>query len=189
MEINHYGDTVMGVVPQENIVEGRMILLTSNVHSRNYGSQAELPGVKLPDTAAESVRARYVLVFEQENRKPPIYQPHPSYDWDMRFGFNQDTNAPFDATVYITPPNVQIGHTIPSGGGAVAFGEGIYTVTSGNFVYSADIETPGTALQACNTAEDGADEAGKLKVGTTNPVAEVVYYDSTNAKLQFKIYH
>ena len=69
MEINHYGDTLLGLVAQENIVEGRMILLTTNVHSRNFGSQTDLPGAKLPDDATESTRAKFCVAFEQEDRK------------------------------------------------------------------------------------------------------------------------
>jgi len=189
MELNHYGDTVMGVVAQEDTVEGRMVLLTANVHSRNYGSQSDLPGVKLPDTAAEAGVARYVLKFEQDNRSLPIYQPHPQFSYALRHGFDQDANAPFSATVYITHPGVQDGQTIPSGTGCVAYGEGVYTVTSGNYIYSASIETPGTQLDVANTAEDGASSAGKLMVGTSNPVAEVVRYDSSTGDLEFKILH
>ena len=189
MEINHYGDTVMPVVAQENTVEGRMVLLTTNVHSRNYGSQTDLPGVKLPDTAAEAARARYILKFEQDNRTLPIYQPNPSYSNALRYGFDQDANAPFSATVYLTHPGVQDAQTIPSGAGCVAYGEGIYTVTSGNYVYSANIETPGNPLQVCNTAEDSESTSGKLKYGNTNPVAEVYRYDSSTGDLEFKILH
>jgi len=189
MEINHYGDTLLGLVAQENIVEGRMILLTTNVHSRNFGSQSDLPGAKLPDDATESTRAKFCVAFEQDNRSLPIYQPHPAYSWALRYGFDQDANAPFEAEVYLTHPGVQEGQTIPSGQGAVGIGdESILTVPSGAYVYSAEIEVPGAYLDVCNTDEDGADEAGKLKVGTTHPVAEVVRYNDTTNRLTFRIF-
>lgn len=189
MEINHYGDTILGVVPQEDIVEGRMVLLTANVHSRNYGSQTDLPGVKLPDDSTEAARARYCIAFEQDNRSLPLYQPQPQYPWALRHGWEQSSNAPFSATVRITHPGVQIAQTIPSGQGAAAFGEGVYTVTSGNFVYSANVAVPGTLLEVANTNDDSEADSGKLKEGSTNPVAEVVRFDSTNSKLTFKVLH
>ncbi len=45
MEINHYGDTILGVVATEDIVEGRMVLLTNHSYSEDFGSMEELPGV------------------------------------------------------------------------------------------------------------------------------------------------
>ncbi|GAG16445.1 unnamed protein product, partial [marine sediment metagenome] len=81
------------------------------------------------------------------------------------------------------------GQTIPSGQGAVGFGdESILTVPSGAYVYSANVEVPGTYLEVANTNDDGAGEAGKLKEGSTNPVAEVVRYNSTTYRLTFRIF-
>ena len=189
MEINHYGDTLLGLVLQEDVVEGRMLLLTTNVHSRNFGSQSDLPGAKLPDNATEASRAKFCVAFEQDNRSLPLYQPHPSFDWALRYGFDQDANAPFSATVYLTHPGVQVGQTIPSGQGAVGFGdESIITVPSGAYVYSAEIAVPGTYLEVANTNDDGAGSAGKLMVGTTAPVAEVVRFNSDNDRLTFRIF-
>lgn len=189
MEINHYGDTLLGFVPQEDVVEGRMLLLTTNVHSRNFGSQTDLPGAKLPDNSTEATRAKFCVAFEQDNRSLPLYQPHPSYPWALRHGFDQDANAPFSATVYLTHPGVQEGQTIPSGQGAVGFGdESILTVPSGAYIYSSNVEVPGTYLEVANTNDDGAGSAGKLKEGSTNPVAEVVRYNSTTYRLTFRIF-
>lgn len=188
MEINHYGDTILGVVPTEDIVEGRMVLLTSHTFSYDFGSREDLPGVKLPDDATEAARARYCLTWAQDNRGLPIYQPHPSLpSYSQRYGFNQDANAPFAATVYITHPGQQEGLTIPSGMPSAAYGEGIYTVPSGAYVYSAEVEVPGNPLAVANASDDGADDAGKLKYSGTNPVAEVYEYDSTSGKLTFKL--
>lgn len=190
MEINHYGDTLLGVVAQEDIVEGRFVCLTSNSFSRNYGSQEDLPGVKKPDTRVEAGTARYILVFEQDNRSIPIYRPQPSYDWAMRQGWEQATNVPFAATVLLTHPGVQECQTIPSGEGCVAFGEGIYTLASGCYVYSASIETPGAQLEVANDADHSAGDAGKpVILSTGTAVAEVVRYNSTTKRLTIKILH
>lgn len=186
MEINHWGDTIIGAVAQEDLVEGRMVHLCANAFSRNFGSQADLPGCELPDSAAESAASRYVVTFESDNRKTPIYEPHPAFSYALRYGFDQDANAPFDATVYLTHPQVQEGLTIPSGSGCVLFGEGIYTVPSGAYIYDAIIETPGVQLEVDNSGSN----AGKLKVYDSGGiVAEVVYYDDDTAKLTFKILH
>jgi len=186
MEIKHWGDTILGAVAQEQITEGRMVCLTSNDYSRNYGSQEDLPGCKLPDDAADAATCRYVITFESDNRRTPIYQPHPAFEDASRYGFEQDANAPFAATVYLTHPQVQEGLTIPSGSGAALFGEGIYAVPSGAYIYSADIETPGTQLQVSYAAST----AGKLEVYDAGGiVAEVVYYDDDDGKLTFKILH
>jgi hypothetical protein len=188
MEKNDYGDTVLGVVTTEDIVEGRMVLLTSHSESYDFGSWGDLPGVKLPDTGAEAARARYCLTWAQDNRSLPLYQPHPDYQpYALRYGWDQAANAPFAATVYITRPGVQEGLTIPSGTPANAFGEGLYTVPSGAFVYSAEIEVPGNPLAVANTADDSASDAGKLKYSATNPVGEVYEYDSSTGKLTFKL--
>jgi len=186
MEINHYGDTILGVVANEDIVEGRMICLTSHTFSRNYGSQTDLAGAKVPTSAAEAARSRYVVTFEQDNRSLPLFQPQPSFSYALRYGFDQAANAPFAATVYLTHPGQQEGLTIPSGAGALAFGEGIYTVPSGGYVYSSTLETPGTQLEVNYTGAN----AGKLQVYSAGGiVAEVVRFYSDDSRLTFKILH
>lgn len=190
MELNHYGDTILGVVPTEDIVEGRMVCLTSHSFSPDFGSKTDLPGVKLPAVAADSVKARYVITFAVDNRPTPIYDPTPQMAWSLRYGgFDQAANVPFTASVLLTHPGNQEGKTIASGVNALAFGEGIYTVPSGSYVYSASLAVPGCSLDVCNTNQDGAGSAGKLKAGTTAPVAETIRYDSTTGKLTFKILH
>jgi hypothetical protein len=190
MEINHYGDTILGVVATEDIIEGRMILLTSHTWSKNYGSLEDVPGAKLPDNTTEAARARYCITFAQDNRDTPIYQPNPSFDWALRFGFDQAANAPFSPTlVYLTHPGQQEGLTLYSGEACIAFGEGIYTVPSGAYIYSAEVEIPGMPLTVANSGDDGASEAGKLKYSNSNVVAEVYRFDSSTNKLTFKILH
>jgi hypothetical protein len=194
MEINHYGDTILGVVLTADTVEGRMVLLTAHTWTKDFGSLTDLPGAKVPATALESIRARYVVTWQQDNQSLPLYQGtqltgQPAFGYAMRYGFDQAANAPFAATVYITKPGQQECLTIPSGASALAFGEGIYTVNSGCYMNSGSISIPGMPLAVCNTDEDGAADAGKLKYSTTNPVAEVYHYDTTTGKLTFKILH
>jgi len=190
-EINHYGDTILPVVTQEDVVEGRFVHLTANVHSRDYGSLTDLPGVLRPTTRALAATARYILFWEQNNSSLPIYEPQPQYSWALRYGFDQAANAPFNPTlVYITHPQQQECLTIPSGNGALAFGEGIYTIASGCYVYSAAVEVPGTQLEICNAADDAAGDVGKpkeLSAGTA--VAEVYEFHSDTAALTVKILH
>jgi hypothetical protein len=90
--------------------------------------------------------------------------------------------------VFITKPGQQEGNTIPSGSGCVAFGdETLMAVPSGAYIHSSEVETPGATLVVANTADDSAADAGKLKYGTTNPVAKVHRYDSTTERLTFRI--
>lgn len=186
MEINDYGDTILGAVAYADVVEGRMVCLTSHGFDTDYGSQTDLPGCKVPSSAAEAARSRYVITFAQDNRQLPLYQPHPSFSYALRYGFDQAANAPFSATVYLTHPGQQEGLTIPSGSNSLLFGEGIYTVPSGGYVYSADVETPGTQLEVNYTGAD----AGKLQAYSAGGiVAEVVRFYSDTSKLTFKILH
>lgn len=187
MEINHYEDSILGVVTTENIVEGRLVLLTSHIHDKDFGSLTDLPGVKLPANTTEASRAHFCITFAQDNQSLPIYQPQPGYDWALRYGFDRADNAPFSATVYLTHPSVQEGLTIPSGAGALAFGAGIYTVPSGAYIYNSALTVPGATLTAADTASDGATNAGKLKYSTSNIVAEVVKFDTESGKLTFRI--
>jgi len=185
MEINHYGDTILGVVTTSEIVEGRMVCLTSHTASRDYGSLTDVPGAKLPASAAEAARSRYVITFEQDNRSLPLYQPQPAFDWALRYGWDQAANAPFSATVYLTHPGVQEGLTIPSGVGALAFGEGLYTVPSGCYVYAATIEVPGTQLEVAFTDPD----KGKLQVYNAGGIVAEVHRYYSDGRLTFKILH
>lgn len=185
MEINHYGDTILGIVVTEDVVEGRMICLTSHTEDNDYGSLTDVPGAKLPASAGEAARSRYVITWAQDNRSLPLYQPQPAFSYALRYGWDQSANAPFAATVYLTRPGVQEGLTIPSGSSAVAFGEGVYTVPSGSYVYDATLEIPGTQLEVAYTDPD----KGKLTVlSNGSVVAEVIRYKS-DGHLTFKILH
>lgn len=183
MEKNHF-EQVLGAVAVTELTEGKMVCLTSHSLSRNYGSQTDLPGAKIPATADEAATAKFVVAFEADNRSLPIYQPTPSYSFALRYGYDQATNVPFSTTVHLTHPDNTETPTIPSGSNCLLYGEGIYTVPSGTFIYDAGL-TPGAQLEV----EYSGDDAGKLKVKSAGTaVAEVIRFDSTEYKLTFRIF-
>lgn len=187
MEINKYSD-IRGVVAQEDIVEGRMVLITeNNAGTYDFGSRADLPGIKLPDDSTEAGIAKFVSGFALDNRETPIYQPTPSSTYQLRGGYGVGSdNVPITgSTIYLSHPGNMIGQTIPSGELALAFGGGVFTVTSGHYIDNANLK-PGAHLVVANTADDGADSAGKLKYSATAGVATVEKYDSTNHTLTFR---
>lgn len=187
MEINDY-KSIMGVVSTEAIVEGRMVLLTSSSETYDFGSREDLPGVKLPDSAAEAAKARYCVAFAVDNTEPPIYEPYPTIGtFGLRWGFESAANVPFDAKVRLTAPSMQVSQTIPSGSLALVFGGGsILTVPSGQYVYSASL-VPGAFLAVTDPVSDAAEDAGKLKYSASATFAEVLELDSSTLDLTFKI--
>ena len=188
MEIREFED-VLGVMPVEDIVEGRFVLFTSHTFSADFGSETDLPGVKLPDTAEEAKRAKYCLTWKVDNTEFPHYAV-PSYSFAQRGGWDQAANAPFSTTVYLTHPGNQEGLTIPSGVSALAYTEGTFTIPSGSYIYDASIVTPGAALIVADANTDGAGEAGKIKYTATMAVGvigETREYDSATGKLTVKI--
>lgn len=190
MEINHFGNTILGVIAAEDLPEGRMVCLTSHSFDNDFGSKTDLPGAELPDTEAEANRARYCITWAVDNRPTPLIEGMPRYNFALRQGWDQAQSFPFTATIYLTHPSNQEGLVIPSGNGALAFGEGIYTIPSGAYVYSAAVAVPGCPLSVANTADDTLANAGKLKEqnATEVTVAETVRYHS-DGHLTFKILH
>lgn len=189
MEINQF-EEVLGVMPTENITEGRFVLMTSHSFSQDFGSETDLPGVKLPDTAEEARKAIYCLTWKVDNRPVPIMTPIPSTTFAERGGWSTPANAPFSATVYLTHPGNQEGLVIPSGTTALAYTDGIFTIPSGAFVDSADIKLPGALIIVADTASDGAAEAGKPKYSATMTVGvigETYGYDSATGRLTIKV--
>ena len=185
MEINGFNE-VIGVIPQANVVEGRFGLLTTNVHSYDFGSRADLPGFKVPATADEAEQARYIITWAVDNRKPPIYQPQPAYTWALREGWDQASNLPMTSTtVYTTYPGYQNSVTIPSGVPALAYGDGTYTIPSGQYIYNAGLKNPGANVIIANTAEDTTD-AGKPKYQAAyddRVIGRVLYFNTANSNL------
>lgn len=188
MEINKYTD-IMGVVAAMDIPEGRMCLLTSHPFSIDFGSQTDLPGVKLPADDAESKFAKYCVTWQVNNSNAEgairMFIPMPSYDWALRGGWDQSDNVPFNADVYLTYPGHQHGVTIPSGFQALAFDRGVFTVPSGHFVWSVDLEVPGALLEVLNTADDSTD-TGKLAYNSAGVIAVTERYDSSDGSLTFR---
>ena len=189
MEINEF-DEVLGVIPTQDIVEGRFVLLCPHTFSNDFGSDVDLPGVKLPGSLAEAVKARFILTWKVDNRVGPIFAV-PSYPFAQRGGWDQIANAPFQTTVYLTHPGNQNCLTIPSGVSALAYTEGVFTVASGCYIYDADIIKVGAnvAIQFAGGGT-GADD-GKPMYGGAGPglasIGETYRYDSTTGALTIRI--
>jgi len=190
MEINRFED-VIGVVPTEDIVEGRFVLMTSHTYDHDFGSQTDLPGVKLPDTAEEAKRCKFVLTWAVDNRQPPYYEAQPALAWSLRRGgFDQSANVPFDANVRMTYPGYQDCQTIPSGTPSLAYTEGTFTIPSGCYIYSAEIIIPGAAIVIANANDDTADEAGKPMYEATFAAGVIGFterYNSTTGALTIRV--
>lgn len=188
MEINKMSD-IQGVMTAEDIVEGRFALLTQNLATNTYDFHSDdtedLPAVKLPDTADEAAQAKFIVTWPVPYQSLPMYIPQPRLNFSLRRGgFDQSDNLPLTGTtVHLTWPGQQDGVTIPSGFLALAFGGGEFTLPSGSYVYSAAVQIPGTEMAVANSADDGDTEAGKLKASSTNPVAVVKRYYSTDGRL------
>jgi hypothetical protein len=185
MEINRIAE-ILGVTVQADVVEGRCgLLVQNNVSTFDFGSGSELPGFKVPATAAEANFANYVITWTVSNQEMPMYVPTPSSTWALRHGFSVAANAPFAATVYATWPGMQESKTIPSGSQALALGRGTYTFPSGAYIYNASLIIPGAPVIVANTAEDTTD-AGKLKYQSTDDervIGVVESYDTTTKAL------
>lgn len=186
------GSQPIGALATEDIMEGRFVLMTSHTWDENFGSLTDLPGVKLPDNATEAGNARYVISWPAPNRQVsvgnPWYVDAPSFDYALRGGWDQGVNLPMTVTVRVTYPGNQESVVIPSGYKALLLSEGaIVTIPSGQFVYSADVETPGARLEVLNAADDTAAEAGKLSYNASGSIAEVVEFNSADASLIVRI--
>src|SRR4030042_6587311 len=104
MEVNHYGDTILGAQAKEDIVEGRFVHLTVHGTDYDFGSRVDLPGCVRPTTATLAGQSRYIIAFAEDNRSLPIYVTQPHYDWALREGWDQVTNSPFTTQIYLTHP-------------------------------------------------------------------------------------
>jgi len=194
MEINKYTD-IIGVVATEDLVEGRMVLLCSaavtvGTGGHDFGSRKDLMGVKLPATTADALKAKYCVTWPVNNAKATneikMFVPQPAFSFALRQGgWDQASNVPFAATVYLTYPGNQESVTIPSGYLALAFDRGVFTVPSGQFVYSASL-VPGAPLEVLNKGDDGASLAGKLAYNAAGTIAVVERYDSSDNSLTFR---
>ncbi len=190
MEINKYTD-IIGVVVTSDIVEGRMVVLTSHGSSYGFGSRADLFGVKLPANDTEAQKAKYIVSWPVNNAQVTddikMLVPMPSYNWSLRQGaFEQAGNVPFTSKIYLTYPGNQNGVTIPSGYLALAFDKGVFTVYSGGFVFAAGIMAAGAPLEVLNIADDTAGQAGKLAYNSAGTIAIVERFNSEDGSLTFR---
>jgi hypothetical protein len=189
MEINEFED-VLGVMPVQDIVEGRFVTLCAHTFSKDFGSETDLPGVKLPANAAEAARAKFCLTWKVDNSSTPIYAV-PSYPFAQRGGWDQPANAPFSTTMYLTHPGNQEGLTIASGVSALAYTEGTFTLPSGAYIYSANIIVPGATIRIHQADEGTASDAGKPMYDADMDiqiVAETREYNSTTGALTIRVF-
>jgi hypothetical protein len=188
MEINKFED-VVGVIPTANVVEGRFVLLTAHHWTSDFGSKEDVPGCKVPSTAAEASAARFCITWAADNQSLPFYETLPTLDnsFALRGGWSRGANLPLSATIYMTHhANGAESQTIPSGMASIAYTHGTFTLPSGSFVYDANIITVGANLVV---AFSGAD-AGKLAYQANydaRVVGNTVEYDADANKLTARI--
>jgi len=171
MEVLKYTD-ILGVTLDGDVVEGRMVVLTST-------------GADKPTNAGQAAKARYIVAWPVENRQLPIFQPYPTYDRALRWGFDRTSNSPFTPTaVYTFYPNLsEEPLTIPSGTAALLFSAGEFVVTSGNWVYDSSL-VAGDELEVNYTGTN----AGKLQKKSSGTAVAVVTAVLDGQKLQFRTY-
>jgi len=202
VEINKSHD-ITGVITTEAIVEGRHVRLTSHPGYGTIAGEAGVtdltgrlvdePGVMLPATVSGAARASYIITWPVTNMKAPMMLPFvgPTYSFALRQMFDQATNLPLTGrTIYMTYPGYQNAQTIPSGTLALGFNGvgGEFTLTSGQYVYSANLQIPGSRLRVCDAVTDGAAAAGMLAEtnGVTPELAEVSRFNATTFALTFR---
>lgn len=186
MEIRQF-DNAVGTLAAQDLVEGRLVILTVGGDGGNANRVA-----RLPIDATEARDARWVITWPQLNIPFPGPLTSPALDFSLRTGgFDQTQTQPYSQTVHLTNPSVTDARTIPSGFQAVAHGgeNGVYTVGSGLFIAGSARLTelvPGNRLEVLNVGDDTTD-AGKLNYTVTDAdaVAFVVEYDVANEELTF----
>lgn len=189
MEINRFED-VLGVIAQADVVEGRFVVLGANAFGGDFVNvDDDLPGASVPATAELAKRANFCITFAVDNRPTPIVD-YPGSTFDFRGGWVNNSQGPLTGVkMWLTHPGNQESQTIPSGYKALAFTEATVTLPSGQYVYDANLETPGALVIIANTADDGAD-AGKPKYQATaavGVVGRVVDFDDTTKALTIRI--
>jgi len=149
MEINQFSD-VLGVVPTEDIVEGRFVLLCEHSFSYDFGSREDVVGVKLPDTTDEGTRCKFCLTWAVSNSSTPMYIPQPVLaQGARRGGWSEAANTPITgATVYLTYPGYTEGQTIPSGTPSLVYTDGTFTIPLGGYIADASIIVPTGGVKA-----------------------------------------
>lgn len=180
MEINRFED-VIGAVVQEDMVEGRFVIMTSNAMGGLFMNvDDDLPGAKLPDTAEEAKRAKFCVTFAVDNRPTPIVD-YPRTTFDFRGGWVNAQAGPLTGLkMWLTHPGNQENQTIPSGYKALLYTEGTFTIPSGQYIYNSALETPGAAFIVADATTDGAGEAGKPKYAASMAVGVIGFVEDFN---------
>lgn len=192
MEINRF-EEVLGGVMQEDTVEGRFVILVANAMGGTFiNVDDDLPGLRVPATAEEAKRAKYVSAWAVDNRQSPLVMSYPSATggFDFRGGWVNSPSGPITPTMWLTHPGNQEGTTIPSGYKALGYTDGTFTFPSGAYVYSAEIIVPGAAIIIADTASDSASDAGKPKYTATaaeGKVGVTEAYDSATGRLTIRV--
>lgn len=184
VKLNRGGEAIP-VVTINTVTEGRMVILAPSSQTYDYGSFEDLPGVRLPNNSTEAQKADYMLRFREDPRQGFLDGLPGEDTYENRDGWGRTTpNAPATGvTVYgVNPGNQETPQVIASGVRAIAYTAATFTVQSGMYVYSATL-APGIELEVTNISDDTAAEAGKLKVGSTNPVAIVERFDTSTLDL------
>lgn len=189
-EINRFEEVLGGVV-QADTVEGRFVILVANAMGGLFmNTDADLPGLRVPATAEEAKRAKYVLMWAVDNRQSPLVMAYPSTTYDFRGGWVNGTQGPITPTMWLTHPGNQEGTTIPSGYKALGYTDGTFTFPSGAYVESDEIKVPGAAIIIADTASDSAADAGKPKYTATaaeGKVGVTEAYDSATGRLTIRV--
>jgi hypothetical protein len=193
MEINliPVGDNPQGALAVENMPEGRCVVLTSHTWDNDFGSDTDLPGVKLPDNDTEAQKAHRIVTWTAPERRvgPDNFYITPTtalaVPFALRGGFDRAANVPLnDVDIALTWPGNQESQVIPSGMKVLLLGDGaIVTIPSGQYVYNVALRTPGARLEALNEGDDTLASAGKLSYAAAGTIAEVIRFYPDTAKL------
>jgi hypothetical protein len=185
-ELNRFEEVLGGVV-QADTVEGRFVILVANAINGTFMNvDDDIPGLKVPSTAEEAKRAKYMLLWAVDNRKAPLVMSYPSTTFDFRGGFVNSPSGPVSQTLWLTHPGNQEGTTIPSGYKALGYTDGTFTLASGEYIDSADIRVPGAAL----VVEYSGADAGKPKYTATaaeGKIGVTELFDSTTNRLTIRV--
>lgn len=195
MEINliPVGDNPLGGLAVEDMPEGRCVVLTSHTWDNDFGSDTDLPGVKLPDNDTEAQMAHRIVTWTAPDRQVGpnnLYiVPTPAVPFSLRGGFDRAANVPLvDVDIRVTWPGNQESQVIPSGTKLIFLGPGsIVTLPSGQYVYNVALRTPGARLEALNEGDDTLASAGKLSYTAAGTIAEVIRFYSDTAKLTIRM--
>lgn len=174
MEVNKFTD-ILGKVVDNDIYEGRMVYLTAVADT-----------VGLPTSAAQAALARYLVAHPVDNFPYPKMMTLPTYSFALRSGgFDQAANVPWQTYVKLHDPSLSDEpEVIPSGTGARVYDEGEFTVTSGNWVYSAGTAV-GDELEVVYSAGATQGMLQKKSGGTAVAICTAL---PAGQKLQFRTY-